>query len=139
MKWRWYDNKMRRIDSSSNRSMHGEGESERFTRRWCQNYYNKIKIKIKHMSIVYGDFHKTKSKPNLYTNPLGVPIDETKPRGRQFHAVSRQKLFQTYNFSKFTLIEGYNGKYGSNPQGIKEFLDVIFKFDQIGQEIDGRN
>ena len=27
----------------------------------------------------------------------------------------------------------------SNPQGIKEFLDVIFKFDQIGQEIDGRN
>ena len=43
------------------------------------------------------------------------------------------------NFKKFTRIEGYNGKYGSNPQGIKEFLDVIFKFDQIGQEIDGRN
>ena len=43
------------------------------------------------------------------------------------------------NFRKFTRIEGYNGKYGSNPQGIKEFLDVIFKFDQIGQEIDGRN
>ena len=36
-------------------------------------------------------------------------------------------------------IQGYNGKYGSNPQGIKEFLDVIFKFDQIGQEIDGIN
>ena len=43
------------------------------------------------------------------------------------------------NFRKFTRIEGYNGKYGSNPQGIKEFLDVFFKFDQIGQEIDGRN
>ena len=43
------------------------------------------------------------------------------------------------NFKKFTRIEGYNGKYGSNPQGIKQFLDVIFKFDQIGQEIDGRN
>ena len=36
------------------------------------------------------------------------------------------------NFKKFTRIEGYNGKYGSNPQGIKEFLDIIFKFDQIG-------
>ena len=43
------------------------------------------------------------------------------------------------NFRKFTRIEGYNGKYGSNPQGIKEFLDVFFKFDQIGREIDGRN
>ena len=43
------------------------------------------------------------------------------------------------NFKKFTQIEGYNGKYGSNPQGIKEFLDVIFKFDQIGREIDGKN
>ena len=43
------------------------------------------------------------------------------------------------NFRKFTKIEGYNDKYGLNPQGIKEFLDVIFKFDQIGQEIDGIN
>ena len=43
------------------------------------------------------------------------------------------------NFRKFTRIEGYNGKYGSNPQGIKDFLDVFFKFDQIGREIDGRN
>ena len=43
------------------------------------------------------------------------------------------------NFKKFTRIEGYNGKYGSNPQGIKEFLDVIFNFDQIRQEIDGKN
>ena len=43
------------------------------------------------------------------------------------------------NLRKMYRIQGYNGKYGSNPQGIKEFLDVIFKFDQIGQEIDGRN
>ena len=43
------------------------------------------------------------------------------------------------NFRKFTRIEGYNGKYGSNPQGIKEFLDVFFKFDQIGRGSDGRN
>ena len=33
------------------------------------------------------------------------------------------------NFRKFTRIEGYNGKYGSNPHGIKEFLNVIFKFN----------
>ena len=43
------------------------------------------------------------------------------------------------NFKKFTRIEGYNSKYGSNPQGIKEFIDVILKFDLIGQEIHGRN
>ena len=43
------------------------------------------------------------------------------------------------NFRKFTRIEGYNGKYRSNPQGIKDFLDVFFKFDQIRREIDGRN
>ena len=43
------------------------------------------------------------------------------------------------NFKKFTRIKRYNGKYGSNPQGIKQFLDVVFKFDQIGREIDGRN
>ena len=46
---------------------------------------------------------------------------------------------QLTNFKKFTPIEGYNATYGSNPQGIKEFLDVIIKFDQIGQEIDGKN
>ena len=65
--------------------------------------------------------------------------DETKPRGHRLQAVSRQKLFQLTNFRKFTRIEGYNGKYGSNPQGIKDFIDVFFKFDQIGQEIEGRN
>ena len=43
------------------------------------------------------------------------------------------------NLMKMYRIQGYNGKYRSNPQGIKQFLDVIFKFDQIGREIDGRN
>ena len=43
------------------------------------------------------------------------------------------------NLMKMIRIQGYNGKYGSNPQGIKQFLDIIFKFDQIGREIDGRN
>ena len=43
------------------------------------------------------------------------------------------------NLMKMYQIQGYNGKYGSNPQGIKQFLDVIFKFDQIGRKIDGRN
>ena len=43
------------------------------------------------------------------------------------------------NLMKMNRIQGYNGKYGSNPQGIKQFLNVIFKFDQIGREIDGRN
>ena len=32
---------------------------------------------------------------------------------------------------KFIRIEGHNGKYGSNPQGIREILDDLFEFDQI--------
>ena len=40
---------------------------------------------------------------------------------------------------KLIRIEGYNGKYGSNPQGIKEILDDLFEFDQIGQWIGDRN
>ena len=37
------------------------------------------------------------------------------------------------NFKINSRIEGYNGKYGSNPQGIREILDDLFKFDQIVQ------
>ena len=37
------------------------------------------------------------------------------------------------NLMKITRIEGYNGKYGSNPQGIRKISDDLFKFDQIGQ------
>ena len=43
------------------------------------------------------------------------------------------------NLMKITRIEGYNGKYGSNPQGIREISDNVFKFDQIGQWIDDKN
>ena len=37
------------------------------------------------------------------------------------------------NFMKMLRIEGYNGKYGSNLQGNKEIIDVIFEIDQIGR------
>ena len=32
---------------------------------------------------------------------------------------------------KITRIEGYDGKYGSNPQEIREISDDLFEFDQI--------
>ena len=35
------------------------------------------------------------------------------------------------NLVKISRIEGYNGKYGSNPLGISEILDDLFEFDQI--------
>ena len=35
------------------------------------------------------------------------------------------------NLMKITRIEGYNGKYGSNPQGIRKISDDLFEFDQI--------
>ena len=37
------------------------------------------------------------------------------------------------NFMKLIRIEGYNGKYGLNPQGIREISDDLFEFDQIGR------
>ena len=37
------------------------------------------------------------------------------------------------NFKKITRIEWYNGKYGSNPHGIREISDDLFEFDQIKQ------
>ena len=37
------------------------------------------------------------------------------------------------NLMKITRIQGYNGKYGSNPQGIRKISDDLFEFDQIGQ------
>ena len=40
---------------------------------------------------------------------------------------------------KIARIEGYNGKYVSNPHGISEILDDLFKFDQIRKWIDDRN
>ena len=37
------------------------------------------------------------------------------------------------NLMKISRIMGYNGKYGSNPEGIREISDDLFEFDQIGQ------
>ena len=39
--------------------------------------------------------------------------------------------YKLTNLMKISRIEGYNGKYGSNPQGIREISDDLFKFDQI--------
>ena len=33
---------------------------------------------------------------------------------------------------KISRIEGYNGKNGSNPQGMKKIFYDLFEFDQIG-------
>ena len=52
------------------------------------------------------------------------------------HAKTKSKLTNLMNNSR---IEGYNGKYRSNPQGIRENLDDLFEFDQIRQSIDDRN
>ena len=47
---------------------------------------------------------------------------------------SRVKIkFKLTNFMKLIRIEGYNDNYGSNPQGIREILDYLFEFDQIGR------
>ena len=35
------------------------------------------------------------------------------------------------NLMKITRIEGYNGKYVSNPPGIREISDDLFEFHQI--------
>ena len=37
------------------------------------------------------------------------------------------------NFKIKSRIEGYNGKYGLNPQEIKKFFEDVFEFDQIRQ------
>ena len=37
------------------------------------------------------------------------------------------------NLMKISRIEGYNSKYGSNPQGIREISDDLFEFDIIAR------
>ena len=39
--------------------------------------------------------------------------------------------FKLTNLMKISRIEGYNGKCGSNPHGIREISDDLFEFDQI--------
>ena len=36
---------------------------------------------------------------------------------------------------KISRIEGYNGKYGSNPHGIREISDHLFEFDRIDESM----
>ena len=47
-----------------------------------------------------------------------------------YHVKNKTKLT---NFGKLTRIEWHNGKYGSNPHGNMEILDVFFEIDQIGR------
>ena len=79
----------------------------------------------------------------MYLENLVVPVESVlMRRNREVVDFTRYRVknnTKLTNLMKMNRIQGYNGKYGSNPQGIKEFLDVIFKFDQIGGEIDGRN
>ena len=46
------------------------------------------------------------------------------------HVKNKSKLI---NLMKISQIEGYNGKYRLNPQGIREISDDLFEFDQIGR------
>ena len=50
-------------------------------------------------------------------------------KNTRYHIKIKSKLT---NLMKITRIEGYIGKYGSNPQGIREILDALFEFDQVG-------
>ena len=43
------------------------------------------------------------------------------------------------NLMKLSRIEGYNGKWGSNPQQNKVFVRDLLEFDQIGWWIGERN
>ena len=52
------------------------------------------------------------------------------------HVKNNSKLT---NFMKISRIEGYNGKYGPNPQRIREISYDLFEFDQIEWWIDDRN
>ena len=42
-----------------------------------------------------------------------------------------KKYSKLTNLMKISRIEGYNGKYESNQQGIKEISNDLFEFDQI--------
>ena len=72
------------------------------------------------------------------TNP-GHPCDRwntyhyTKKTARSSisHCLVLKNNSKITNLVKIFRIEGYNGKYGSNPQGIREISDDLLEFDQI--------
>ena len=78
-----------------------------------------------------------REEENGYSNFLGGwPSLFTVLGGRDREIVentrSRVKIkFKLINFMKLIQIEGYNGKYESNSQGIRKILDDFFEFDQI--------
>ena len=61
---------------------------------------------------------------SLLTDRINVVVNCT-----PIHVKIKSKLI---NLMKIIRIEGYNGKYGLNPQGIREISDDLFEFDQIG-------
>ena len=73
------------------------------------------------------------------THPHMCVRDKARPRGRQLHTVLCQNKSILTNLMKISRIEWYNGKYGLNPQGIREIFYDLLDFDQIGRSIDDRN
>ena len=81
-----------------------------------------LKVFMDNFSIFGDDFDNC-----LVTNQDCEVLENTRSRAK-----IKSKLT---NFKNNSWIEGYNGKYGSNPQGIMEILDDLFEFDQIRQWI----
>ena len=52
--------------------------------------------------------------------------------GYQLHSDSCIKKSKLTNLMEISRIEGYNGKYRLNPQGIRKISNDLFEFDQIG-------
>ena len=66
------------------------------------------------------------------TFPFGILTDQDRVVVNCTRSRVKTKSKLT-NLIKNSRTEGYNGKYGSNPQGIREIYDDLFEFDQIGR------
>ena len=67
------------------------------------------------------------SNLNRYQQPSSMYFDifyGTRPSGRWKHTVKGKKKSKLNNFKNNSWIEGYNGKYRSNPWGIRKFLMI---------------
>ena len=62
-----------------------------------RDFFKKI-FKFTQLFWIYSDFNDKKIKFLWRNMATYVVVDETRPPGCQFQAVSRQKLFQTYQF-----------------------------------------
>ena len=69
-------------------------------------------------------------------------IDRSRLSGHQLHTVKSKKNSKLTNLKKISRIEGYNGKYGSNPPGIREISmsssNLIKSNDESMIEIGGK-